>query len=403
MNDRDEITPTGRTRARDVYLTASGGVALPSETLLVVRQLQAQSRSKGTRRAYLTHWKTFEAWCEREGRRALPAEPITVAAYLGYANSLLGKDGKPFYAPDTLGYWLSSINKAHTTAGFTKPGLDAGVIATMEGIRRSNERTVDRKTPLLLGDLRRTLSEVDLNSWPHGVIGHRDWALMLMGFSGAFRRSELAGLQLRDVRLHAEDGLHVTLRKSKTDQEGKGMLKALPFGSDPMTCPPCAFARWLRVLAAAEMGRPEVMAAVRAANPAVHICREPLPELGMQEDPAAAPASESAGERTLRLKAAAELLPIFRPVMKNGAILMRPVSSNVVNDVLKRRIQAVGLNPKVYGAHSLRSGFVTQAFRAGATHHEVMRQTGHKDVASVEIYSIENAPLLHNAVTRLGL
>jgi integrase len=95
--------------------------------------------------------------------------------------------------------------------------------------------------------------------------------------------------------------------------------------------------------------------------------------------------------------------PLFRPVMKNGAIKDRHISGNVVNDVLQRRVAAVGLPSTDFGGHSLRAGFVTQAFRAGANHHEVMRQTGHKDVATLEIYSLDNAPLQHNAVTRLGL
>jgi integrase len=74
-----------------------------------------------------------------------------------------------------------------------------------------------------------------------------------------------------------------------------------------------------------------------------------------------------------------------------------------VNDVVQRRVQAIGMNAPAYGAHSLRAGFVTEAFRAGATHHEVMRQTGHRDPATVEIYAREGAPLENNAVMKLGM
>ena len=89
--------------------------------------------------------------------------------------------------------------------------------------------------------------------------------------------------------------------------------------------------------------------------------------------------------------------------MKNGAVKDRAISGNVVNDVVQRRVAAAGMNAPAYGAHSLRAGFVTQSFRAGADHHQIMRQTGHKTITTLEIYSRENDPLRHNAVTSLGL
>ena len=93
--------------------------------------------------------------------------------------------------------------------------------------------------------------------------------------------------------------------------------------------------------------------------------------------------------------------PLVRPTRKNGTILDTP--ADVINMAVKRRVRAAGINPARYGAHSLRAGFVTEAFRAGATHHEVMRQTGHRGVATAEGYPREPDPLRHNAVTRIGL
>ncbi len=87
-------------------------------------------------------------------------------------------------------------------------------------------------------------------AWPSGVAARRDMALLLMGFAGAHRRSELVALTLADVTLHPTDGLHVRLRTSKTDQEARGTVKALPYGRDPVTCPPCAYVRWRQVLQA---------------------------------------------------------------------------------------------------------------------------------------------------------
>src|SRR5699024_5372093 len=112
---------------------------------------------------------------------------------------------------------------------------------------------------------------------PAGVIGRRDYAMLLMGFVGAFRRSELAGMTAGDITRHPQDGLHVRLQRSKTDQEGRGSVRALPFGANPATCPVCALKRWLTVLAAYERsGRVGVMKALRRdTDLTVHICRGP--------------------------------------------------------------------------------------------------------------------------------
>ena len=374
----------GRRRPLPAPLVPAGDlelVSVPGGNLGAIRQFQEASTSANTRRGYTTDWRAFQEWCTLRGAVSMPAEPMTVASYLAHAANLVDEAGDYFYAPGTIGRWIASINKAHTLAGFPKPGAHPDVAATLAGIRRERARPEARKAPLLLADLKRTLGEIDLTSWPAGVIGHRDTAMMLLGFAGAYRRSELAALELRDVKIHTEDGLHVLLRQSKTDQDGHGIVKGLPYGANPATCPPCAYVRWVRVLAAAATGRPEVMRVLRSASTHKHVCREPLPELA-----------------TLN-----QSLPLFRPVMKNGTVKDRAISGNVVNDVVRRRVAAAGMNSDAYGAHSLRAGFVTQAFRAGATHHEVMRQTGHKNVTTLEIYSRENDPLRHNAVTRLGL
>ena len=111
-----------------------------------------------------------------------------------------------------------------------------------------------RRSPLLLEDIRTLLAPLEFaaGSWPAGVAARRDMALLLMGFAGAHRRGELVALTLADVTLHKSDGLHVRLRSSKTDQEARGQVKALPFGRDPVTCPPCAYVRWRHILHASD-------------------------------------------------------------------------------------------------------------------------------------------------------
>jgi integrase len=353
----------------------------PLHDMDAVRAFQRASTAENTRRGNETDWRAFTEWCAGRHLQALPAEPEVVAEYLATSANLLDDNGDYFYAPGTLRRWLGSINKAHRLAGFPTPGSHPEVSLTIAGIARERARPLDRKAPLLLDGVKRTISEMDFHAWPHGIISQRDASMIVFGFAGAFRRSEIAELDIRDVAAHEEDGLHVRVRRSKTDQESLGSTKGLPFGANTLTCPPCAFVRWVRVLAASQRGRPDMMRLLAAVDLSRHVCRSPLPEL-----------AELDGR-----------LPLFRPVMKNGAVKDRSISGNVVNDVVKRRVTAAGMNGAAFGAHSLRAGFVTQALRNGASHHEIMRQTDHKTADTVEIYSRETDPLRHNAVTRLGL
>lgn len=352
-----------------------------SDVLADIRSFQASAFASSTLRQYETDWAAFAAWCRETGNTALPAEPLVVSAYFARAAKLVREDGAPRYATGTLRTWMSSINKVHFLAGHHKPGESPEVQLLMSGIARMSLRKQEQKAPLLIKGLRRTLNEIDLHSYPAGVIGRRDWSLLLFGFVGAYRRSELASFNIGDVARHEEDGLHIMLRSGKTDQEGKGLLKALPYGGNPLTCAPCAFFHWIRVLSVPHGDARDMTALLARPVESKHVCRERLPELS-----------------SLRPDA-----PLFRPIMKGGNITERHISGNVVNDVLKRRMFAAGFNPQKYGAHSLRAGFVTQAFRDGATHHEIMRQTGHKTASSVETYAREYNPLIANAVTRIEL
>ena len=361
--------------------SAPQDIEIYSDALAQVRDFQASAFSPSTIRHYEADWAAFTAWCRKTGNVALPAEPLVVASYFAGAAKLVDEDGQQHYAVGTLRQWMKSINKAHLLAGHRKPGESPEVQLLMSGISRQSRRKQERKAPLVLKGLRRTLNEIDLHSYPTGIIGRRDWSLLLFGFVGAYRRSELASFTIGDVARHEEDGLHVMLRSGKTDQEGKGLLKALPYGGNPLTCAPCAFVHWIRVLTVPNQD-PHAMTALLAKPVEFkHVCRDRLPELSSLSPD----------------------VPLFRPVMKGGTIAERPISGNVVNDALKRRLVTAGFNPQTYGAHSLRAGFVTQAFRDGATHHEIMRQTGHKTVSSVEIYAREYNPLTSNAVTRIEL
>ena len=224
------------------------------------------------------------------------------------------------------------------------------------------------------------------------------------GFAGAHRRSELVALTLADITLHPTDGLHVRLRTSKTDQEARGTVKALPYGRDPVTCPPCAYMRWRQVLHAWDSTDPEgrrraVMTVLRRQAAATatnlsgggdgedlevqHCCRGA--RLHEPADPARA---------------------LFPPVHATGVIGATAMTGHAIAEMIQRRAASAGFTPAQVdqlGGHSLRAGFVTEAFRAGADAHAIMRQTGHRSPVMLEVYAREHAPLVGNAVTRLGL
>lgn len=165
---------------------------------------------------------------------------------------------------------------------------------------------------------------------PGSLAGVRDAALLLVGFSGAFRRSELVGLEIRDVAFTA-DGLEITLRRSKTDQEGRGRLVALPFSGSPEMCPVRALRAWLDV------------------------------------------ASITAG-------------PIFREVTRYAHVEDAALSGRSLSRLVKKAAEAAGLDPSVFSGHSLRAGFVTQAKLKRKDEASIMRQTGHRSVAMVRKY-----------------
>nr|WP_241032077.1 site-specific integrase [Rhodococcus pseudokoreensis] len=362
---------------------------LSDQTVAHITGALEASHSAGTRRVYASDWRRFRGWCERSGHAALPAHPVTVAAYLVDAAETLTDVGERAYSPSTLNRWISVIGHYHRAANLPNPCTEALVTSTLSGIRRTYATTGDRprtpRAPLLVEDIVTIVGSARqaVTGWASEVHERRDSALLLMGFAGAFRRSELVALHCGDVTVHRQDGIHVRLRRSKTDQDGAGSVRALPFTTHHHSCPPCAYARWAQVVAAFDLaGRPGVIRLLRTAAPfEAHVCRAGLP----------------------RMKARA---PLFRAIAKNGNLSAAALSGASVHAAIRRRAQAAGYDETVVaqlGGHSLRAGFVTQAFRNGADAHAIMRQTGHTNPATVELYAREHAPLVGNAVTEIGL
>ena len=378
--------PLRRRRSRAGGLSQNDLVSLSDEDLpphIASRMLELKMHgmSENTRRVYAADWQKFERWCLSKGLSALPAAPSTLAYFLIESADLVDESGAWRYATATLSICVAAINKVHAIAGSTAPGEHPDVHAVLAGLRRERARPTKRMAPLTLDLLRDALGAIDLHDCPSGIIGHRDFVVLLFGFAGAFRRSELADLSIESMGVAEGHALHIFMARSKTDQEGRGSKKGLPVGTDPFTCPPCAYFRWIKVLSAVTNHPSQLSAVLAASNTTTHICQD-LP-------PAVADLSD-----------AQPLCPAMR---KGGKVLGFVMGGGSVANVVKKRVAAIGLDPSKYGGHSLRSGFVTQAFRAGATHHEVMRQTGHKNPSTLEIYSREHNPLLHNAITQMGL
>jgi len=386
-----------------------------------VRELQGKATSDNTKAAYQEDWRRFSLWCEERGHEALPAHPYTVAVYLTRFTAtgtvdmdLLAEMGVPvpdaeetesrrveykpdgtLYASNTLARWLAAINKIHEISKLPRPGDDPSVALVMDGIRRTNGGELRRMPALLVEDMRALVTAIDINSYPRGVIGTRDYALIVMGFAGAFRRSELAALTIGDVTFHKTDGLFVRVAKSKTDQEARGRTKALPYGTSAITCPVCAYMRWLLVTEALSnpMPRVNVMKVLGAANLEEHICAR-----GQEKD-AVDWADPFPPWRRLPKR-----MPLFRPVSTAGRIFRdEPISPQVVHHAVLRHAKNAGMDERHFGAHSLRAGFITSALRVGSNPHQIMRQSWHTSEKMIEVYGREHAPLDNNAVTDVGL
>lgn len=410
-----------------------------------VAALARQAQAGNTRRAYAGDWAHFTAWAARHEQQALPAQPGTVAQYVADLAALTRPDGRPAYTPATVARRVAGINFVHRRAGHLPPGAAELVQATLAGLRRSRATPPRRMKALPLTTLGTVLDAIDTRSWPAAVIGRRDRALLLLGWASALRRAELAALRREDLTAHPEDGLHLLIRTSKTDPDAAGATLAVPFGTTPATCAACAVTDWVQVLDAwdGHAGPHRSMAGV-ARRPAVlrllltdaapsldpDLDRDPDRNGGAvsHTDPANQQRPDQPADRHRchhptrgrRPAGGAPQLPgepgergspdggwgwgpLLRPVTRAATIGDRPLAGDAVHAVVRRRLAAAGLDPAGFGAHSLRAGFVTDAYRAGASTHAITRQTRHRDPATVAAYARHYTPLEVNAVTQVGL
>lgn len=306
---------------------SNGGRGLPPEVRRLAAQaleLQANRRSVNTRRAYEGDFAHFADWCSTMALDPLPASPEAVYLYL---TALVADDNAAGYAVATLERRLAAITYVHETSGHSaSPARHVRVRELMGGIRRTHGRPQVKRDPLTTAQLATMVEALDVAT----MAGLRDRALLLVGYAGAFRRSELASLTVSQIARRG-DGYVVALVRSKDDPEGRGRSVGIPaFPGSPL-CPVTALDTW--------------MTAARI----------------------------TAG-------------PIFRKVTRYQTVTKDALSASAVALIVKRAAQGAGLPPLLLAGHSLRAGHATTAAGNGAPDRTIMRQTGHKSVDTLEGY-----------------
>lgn len=293
-----------------LVVARSSSLEPTDEDIALVRSYLTASLSPNTLNCYRNDLKQFIKWGGQ-----IPATPELIATYIArHAEK---------HTPTTLSRRLVAISWAHGVKGLLSPTQSQLVKATIQGIRRKRGRPPKQAAPLLKSDVLKLVRGLK------GKRGLRDKAMLLIGFAAAFRRSELVSIDVDDLEFVVE-GLVIRLRRSKTDQEGKGREIAIPYVRS-RNCPCRALKRWLR-------------------------------ESGIQEG------------------------AVFRRIDKAGTVLASRLSSQAVSLVIKHRAAEAGLDPAMYSGHSLRAGFATSAAKAGAPTASIRAQTGHQSDAMLQRY-----------------
>lgn len=305
--------------------TAAGSSPLPAPETQSAANYARAEKAEGTRRAYRSDFEIFRAWCRGRSVGALPTTPEAVATFLAHE-----ADRK--IRPSTIGRRLAAIRYAHKLAGLPLPTDDERVRATMRGIRRVVGLSSIKKGAATADRV------ISMAPAPDECLANlRDRALLLVGFAGAFRRSELMALNCEDIDEVAE-GLRITIRRSKTDQESKGAQIGIPRGT--VACPVAAMRAWLD-------------AACIVSG------------------------------------------PVFRPIAKGGHVQNTRLSDRSIADIVKRRAAEAGLDARQFSAHSLRSGFLTSAAGRGASIFRMADQSRHRSLDTVRHY-VRNAELFRD-------
>ena len=293
-----------------------------------------QALAPATLRAYKSDWQHFCAWCRQAGWSPLPAAPGTVAAYLATLSAS--------HRTSALVRRLAALSRAHRLAGQAWPAAPPAIRNTLRGIQRTHGQPPRQATALATAELQSLVTTCD-----HSLAGRRDRALLLLGYAGGWRGSELVAI-LREHLTIAADGLRLLIPRAKGDQTGKGATLGIPRGQSAGTCPVRAVEAWLQVSE----------------------CRYG---------------------------------PVFRSIDRRGVIGRTALHPDAVRHILARRAGLAGLQPpqgERLSPHGLRAGFITQAYANGARDEQIMDHTRQKDLRTMRGY-IRRAKLVTDSPAKL--
>ena len=296
------------------------------------------SKASNTLRAYKSDFKDFAAFCVSHGLNSLPSEPKIVSLYLTH----LSKN----YKMSTLRRRLVSISMVHKLKGHYLDTKHPIIIENLMGIKRVKGSIQRGKKPLLINHLKLIINVINQQKIEN-IKKHRDKTIILIGFGGGFRRTELISIDHEDLEFVPE-GLKIMIKRSKTDQFGEGMIKGLPYLTDENYCPVVNLKKWLGIS---------------------------------------------------KIKSG----PIFRRFAKGSTLTDSRLTDQSVVLLIKKYLNLAGIENKNFAGHSLRSGFATVAAENGADERSIMAMTGHKTTQMVRRYIREANIFKNNALNKIKL
>ena len=309
--------------------------ALQEETLLNLKS----SKANNTVRAYKSDFKDFGLFCAQNGFKSLPSEPKIVSLYLTYLST---KDSKM----STLKRRLVSIGVIHRLKGHYLDTKHPSIIENIMGIKRRKGSIQKGKKPILISHLKQLIDVIDKQD-NEDIKKLRDRSIILIGFSGGFRRNEIVSLDYDDLDF-VEEGLKIQIRRSKTDQFGEGLVKALPYFDSPRYCPVVSLKNWI------------VISKINSGA-------------------------------------------LFKRFTKGSKLSEHRLTDQTVALLIKKYLELVGIDSKNYSGHSLRSGFATSAAESGAEERSIMAMTGHKSTEMVRRYIKEANLFKNNALNKIKI
>jgi len=296
------------------------------------------SKANNTLRAYKSDFRDFGAFCSKHSFNSLPSEPKIVSLYLTH----LSKNSKI----STLRRRLVSISMVHKLKGHYLDTKHPIIVENLMGIRRIKGSIQKGKKPLLINHLKLIINVINEQK-VNEIKKLRDKSIILIGFGGGFRRTELISIDHEDLEF-VKEGVKISIKKSKTDQFGEGMIKGLPYFTNEIYCPVMNLKKWLEVS---------------------------------------------------QIKSG----PIFRRFSKGLSLMDKRLTDQSVVLLIKKYLNLAGIENKNFAGHSLRSGFATVAAESGADERSIMAMTGHKTTQMVRRYIKEANIFRNNALNKIKI